>query len=122
MKLKIGEAHNLFSALQRMDNDVSLKLKDTVQLAIVINLNRLQEHAQAYEKIRQREFLKLRNNGYRDEITFNAQFSLRDIELRDETIDVELAQITWDDLKPTKGEHHITNRIWLRPMLSDFPA
>ena len=128
MKLSIGEIHNLYSSLQRMDGDASLKLKDTTRLAIVINLNKLLPIVQGYENIRQKAYAELRQDGMnpqgiyaRDASLFEAQFGQRDRELREAVQDVGLKTIPLDDLKPTKGEHFISGMHWLRPMISDWP-
>lgn len=122
MKLKMSEAHNLYSALQRMDNDPSLKLNDEAQLAIVINLNRLLIPVQAYEKLRNAAYIELRKDGVKDEALWNAQFTARDIELREIECEIsDLKMIRFDDLKPAKGEHFIAGKAHLRPIISDWP-
>lgn len=126
----MGDAHNLYASLMRIDGDPNLKLSDEVRLAVIININKLQSRVQAYEKVRQIAFRELREAGLneagsytRDEAMFNAEFSLRDVELRQKEHDdfPELKMIKLADLRPTKGEHFIPNKSALRPMIEDWP-
>jgi len=129
MKLSTGDVHNLFSALRRINNDPSLKLKDEVQLAAVINENLLLPIVNGYEKTRQKLFMEMRAAGVneqgifvKDTPLFDAEFSQRDIELREAEIELPaLRMIKFDDLRPTKGEHFIPNKIALKPIIEDWP-
>jgi hypothetical protein len=130
MRIKTGDAHNLYAAVKALGSDASLKLKDEVLLAAIINENILLPIAQGYERTRQKAFLQMRQAGsneagifYKDAAAFDAEFSLRDLELRDVEIEMpaQLKTIKFDDLKPVKGEHFIPNRIWLKPIIEDWP-
>lgn len=129
MKLKMGDAHNLYAALVKIDGDEKLKLKDEVRLSVSINIGKLEASVRAYEKLRQQKYLEMRQKGIndngqfaRDEAIFNAEFTQSDILLRDAEHEFgALSMITLDDLKPTKGEHFISNKSALRPIIKDWP-
>lgn len=131
--LTTGAIHNLHTALKKLDDDTSLRLKDTVRLSIVINMNKLLPYAQSYEQVRHRAYSELRAAGLntdgvytQDEAIFTNNFALRDLELRAVEHDVSLRMMTMDDFKPTAGgpkaeSQHIPGLLWLRPVISDWP-
>jgi hypothetical protein len=127
VNVKIGDAHNLFSALQRIDADTNLRLDDKVRLAVVINMNRLIAPVQAYERMRQRKFAELREKGcnehkvfVQDPQLFDAKWNIEDAVLRDETVELSLQMVSLDDMKQTKGESHIPGLTFLRPMIKEW--
>lgn len=130
MKLKTGEAYDLYIALRAIGNDANLKLKDEVLMVAIINENILIPIVIGYERTRQKVFLDMRRDGsneaglfYKDGPTFDAQFSLRDLELREVETETSatLRTIKFEDLKPIKGEHFIPGKIRLKPIIEDWP-
>ena len=90
MKLAIGSAHSLFVALTSVDRDDKTKLDGKTRIAIAIDINLLQPHVAAYERVRgerQREIMASESGPAQ-----GAAFVEADAQLREAEVEVALSE------------------------------
>ena len=120
MKLSLGLAHSLFVALSAVDRDEKTKLDGKTRIAIAIDLNLLQPHITAYERVRAQRLREVA--GSRVDAIKEAEFAGADAELRDSEIEVgSLKQMSIAELK-LDDNPRITGAMvaMLAPVLSDL--
>jgi hypothetical protein len=119
MKLAIGSAHSLFVALTSVDRDDKTKLDGKTRIAIAIDINLLQPHVAAYERVRgerQREIMASESGPAQ-----GAAFVEADAQLREAEVEVALRQFATAELK-LDDNPRITGAMiaMLAPVLSDL--
>lgn len=119
MKLKVGTAHNLYAALNRIDNNPAIKLPAEVRLLIAINMNRLQPEVQAYEKARNHIYVDMQGADGKGLIN-EPKASEEDLKLRDAEISVRLKKVGLAELKGLMKDQAITGLASLAPIIKDF--
>jgi hypothetical protein len=121
MKLAIGTAHSLFVALSSVDRDDKTRLDGKTRIAIAIDINLLQPHVTAYERVRGQRQREIIGEGERVGALQNAALLEADAELREQEIEVTLKAFAVAELK-LDDNVRITGAMlaMLAPVLSDL--
>ena len=121
MKLSLGRAHSLLLGLSAVDRDEKCRIDGKTRIAIAIDINLLQPHVAAYEKVQAR---KLRDiAGEQLDPLKEAEFAAADAELRESEVEINLKPFSIADLK-LDDNPRITGAMiaMLAPVLSDLAA
>jgi hypothetical protein len=121
MKLTLGRAQSLMIALTAVDRDEKCRLDGRTRIAIAIDINLLQPHVAAYEKVRAQKLREIMAEGVNP--VKEAEFAAADAELRESEVELALKQFALGDLK-LDDNPRITGAMiaMLAPALSDLAA
>ena len=121
MKLSLGRAHSLLVGLIAVDRDEKSRIDGKTRIAIAIDINLLQPHVAAYEKVRARKLREI--VGEQLDPLKEAEFAAADAELRESEFEIALKPFSIADLK-LDDNPRITGAMiaMLGPVLSDLSS
>ena len=121
MKLSLGSAHSLLIGLTAVDRDEKCRIDGKTRIAIAIDINLLQPHVAAYEKVRARKLREIA--GEQLDSLKEAEFAAADAELRESEFEIALKPFSIADLKLDENPR-ITGAMiaMLAPALNDLDA